>query len=59
MGDGVPNWAMEGVFMISTCCHGNHEHSKHSFANRTISLIIYDTMSTAKLEGFITNVDAL
>ena len=25
MGDGVPKWAMEGEFMISMCCHGNHE----------------------------------
>ena len=42
--DGVPNWATEGMFMISTCCHGNHEHSKHSFATRTISLIIKESV---------------
>ena len=44
LGDGVPNWATEGVFMISTCCHGNHEHSKHSFTTRTISLIIKESV---------------
>ena len=30
--------------MISTCCHGNHEHSKHSFTTRTISLIIKESV---------------
>ena len=43
-GGRVPNWATEGVFMISTCCHGNHEHSNHSFATRTISLIIKESV---------------
>ena len=32
------------MFMISTCCHGNHEHSKHSFTTRTISLIIKESV---------------
>ena len=41
---GVHNWATEGVFMISTCCHGNHEHSKHPFTTRTISLIIKESV---------------
>ena len=29
LGDGAPNWAMEGKFITSTCYHGNHEHSNH------------------------------
>ena len=39
-----PQLGYGGVFMISTCCHGNHEHSKHSFATRTISLIIKESV---------------
>ena len=40
----ISGTATEGVFMISTCCHGNHEHSKYSFATRTISLIIKESV---------------